>query len=108
MKTRLYVEFVLPTKIIKRRKWFLSSCPLLDVHSQGATKRKALDNLREALRLFLVTCFERGTLENVLKECGFRPIEPETKATPFPKGSMVRVPVPFYVQSNGNTTECHA
>jgi len=61
----------LPFVVKKRQKWYLSSCPLLDVHSQGPTREEAIDNLKEALSLFLTSCFERGTLDKVLKQCGF-------------------------------------
>jgi predicted RNase H-like HicB family nuclease len=63
----------LPCKITKCEKWFLATCPILDVHSQGETEKKAKKNLIEALFLFSISCFERGTLDTVLKDCGFRP-----------------------------------
>ena len=64
-------EFRLPYEVKKRRKWYLAVCPSLDVASQGPTREKALDNLRDAIRGFLVDCFERGTLEEVLQQAGF-------------------------------------
>jgi len=45
-------------------------CPPLDVMSQGATEHEARENLAEAVQLFIESCFERGTLDQVLKECG--------------------------------------
>jgi len=44
--------------------------------------RKALDNLAEALYLFLRSCFERGMLGQVLKEAGLRPASLQSH---FPK-----------------------
>jgi len=41
------------------------------VHSQGKTEVQAKKNLIEALSLFLESCHERGTLDAMLKECGF-------------------------------------
>ena len=64
-------EFRLPYEMKKRRKWYLAVCPSLDVASQGPTKEKALENLRDAIRGFLADCFERGTLEEVLRQAGF-------------------------------------
>jgi len=58
----------LPFKITKRAKWFLATCPILDVHSQGETEKKAKENLVEALSLFFISCFERRTLDAVLKK----------------------------------------
>ena len=48
-------------------KYFVSCCPVLDEWSQGETKQKAEDNLKEAIQMFLYNCFERGTLHKVLK-----------------------------------------
>ena len=64
-------EFHLPYVLKKRQKWYLSVCPSLDIASQGATKEKALENLRDAIRGFLADCFERGTLDEVLQQAGF-------------------------------------
>ena len=52
----------------KKGKWFISSCNLLDVHSQGHTREQAELNLKDALATFLLSCYERGTLEIVLRE----------------------------------------
>jgi predicted RNase H-like HicB family nuclease len=55
------------------RGMYISSCDLLDVHSQGRSEKEALDNLVEALQLFVETCYEQGTLEQVLKAQGLLP-----------------------------------
>lgn len=60
----------LPITIKKKAKIYISSCPPLDVTTQGNSKEEAKKNLIEALKLFLISCFERGTLDVVLKECG--------------------------------------
>jgi predicted RNase H-like HicB family nuclease len=63
-----------PAAVRQEGKWFYSSCPVLDVHSQGLSKEEALGNLIEALQLFVESCFERGTLDQVLRESGFSPV----------------------------------
>jgi predicted RNase H-like HicB family nuclease len=65
------MEFILPVRVRKKGKWFVSSCQLLDVHSQGRTRAEAERNLQDALSSFLSSCFERGTLDDVLRESGF-------------------------------------
>jgi len=67
------IEFELPAKIRKKGAWFISSCPLLDVFSQGRTRSEAENNLVDALASFLTSCYERGTLDAVLRETGFLP-----------------------------------
>ena len=102
------VKVQLPAVIIKKEKWFTANCPILDVISQGETEEKAKANLSEALALFLISCFERGTLDAVLKSCGFKPIHnlpaPEAKQD---ESDYVDVPLPFMVDM-GDPHRCHA
>lgn len=53
---------------------YVVTCPILDICSQGSTKKEAEKNIREAVGLFLLSCIERDTLNEVLKECGFKPM----------------------------------
>ena len=94
----LRLEFKLPMKIIKKSRWFLASCPVLDVHSQGKTEEAAKKALAEALALFLSSCFELGTLEQVLKECGFVPGHLPRRSR-APREEYVKVPLSLISQS---------
>jgi predicted RNase H-like HicB family nuclease len=93
------MEFKLPAQVKKKGKWFVSSCNLLDVHSQGHTREQAERNLQDALATFLLSCYERGTLEVVLREAGFVPEvggrQPKVKAARGRK--EVIVPLPFSI-----------
>ena len=104
------VEFNLraPIKIRKKKKWFVASCPVLDVHSQGETEEEAKKNLGEALFLFFVSCYERGTLDEGLKKCGFKvQYQIGQKKVPLmKKGSFINVPIPFYINP-AHPHECH-
>ncbi len=73
MTTRLRLEFTVPAEVREEGAYYISVCPPLDVYSQGDTEEAALVNLAEALHLFMESCFERGTLEKVLKDSGFEP-----------------------------------
>jgi predicted RNase H-like HicB family nuclease len=64
------LEFRLPARVRKKGKWYVSSCPALDVHSQGRTSAEARQNLADALAFFLESCFERGTVADVLRAAG--------------------------------------
>ena len=100
----------LPVKFTKKKKWVLASCPILDVHSQGETENRARKNLAEALSLFFVSCFERGTLDSVLKDCGFtalRPPIPPTRSHRLSREDYINVPIPFLVKQ-GTQSACHA
>ncbi len=97
METRVTFYLKLPFTVKQKRKWHVAGCPALDVFSQGASREEAEANLKEAVSLFLASCFERGTLDQVLKDCGFRPDfstggVQEDKALGF-----IEVPIPFTV-----------
>lgn len=111
MKVTVQFNARLPVKFTKKSKWHVASCPILDVHSQGETKGKAKKNLEEALSLFFISCFERGVLDAVLKDCGFRAFRPEVNQKPHgPKTSReeyLNIPIPFTVDQS-SLTACHA
>lgn len=98
----------LPFIVKKRKNWFVSSCPILDVHSQGYTKNEAIDNLIEALSLFFSTCIEMGTLENVLRECGFVYAKVSKKIKEQVGNNYIEVPIPLLYNQQAGQIECHA
>lgn len=67
--------------------------PLLDMSTQGRTLAEAIKNLVEAPQLFIVSCFERGTLDQALKELGFVPLK--AKPLDLPSAFPMAVPVPL-------------
>jgi predicted RNase H-like HicB family nuclease len=64
-------------KVKKKGSYFVAQCPALDLFSQGDTRSEAKENMKEAAGLFLISCIERGTLNQVLKECGFSVVKTE-------------------------------
>lgn len=84
------VEIKVPALVRQEGEWFISHCPVLDVTSQGKTNEEALSNLVEALQLFVQTCFEMGTLGEVLRDCGFKPDGGEKEDE---DGNMISVPL---------------
>ena len=102
MVARAEMKMKLPIKFVKKEKWYVASCPVLDVFSQGNTKKQAKDNLSEALSLFFVTCLEHGTLDGVLRDCGFRPAKRAIRRKPIAqKESYLNIPIPFLIESTG-------
>ena len=81
----------------------VARCPALDVYSQGPSHRKAVTNLADALRLFLMSCYERGTLDQVLRDSGFRPASPTRRTSTMKTASKqfdtLMVPLPFLVDT---------
>jgi len=54
-----------------RSRW-IAVCPKLDVVTQGKSADDAKRCLDEAVELWFEDCLERGTLQQALRECGFR------------------------------------
>ena len=52
-------------------KYWIGSCPSLNVSTQGESFEQAKENLKEALILFFESCLSRGTLEEVLRRAGY-------------------------------------
>ena len=76
---RLFIDFRISTQVGVRydeeTKQWVSVCPVLDLYSQGDTEEQAICNIHEAVSLFLGTCYEIGTLNQVLQERGFHRAE---------------------------------
>ncbi len=96
MQIKIQFNATLPITLSKRGRLFVASCSILDIHSQGETEPQARNNLGEALSLFFVSCFDRGVLDDVLRDCGFKavpvvqPIESDTQT-----GEFINVPILF-------------
>jgi len=107
---QVIVQIALPITVIKKRKWYVACCPTLDVHAQGDDKEKAIESLKETLELFLASCYERGVLDEVLKESGFS-VNSEATKTPkrirVPKENYVNIPL-YLLSNNPSTLQCHA
>jgi len=55
-----------------RTRW-IAVCPHLDVVTQGTSAAEAKRQLDDAVHAWFDDCIERGTLDQALRECGFRP-----------------------------------
>ena len=105
LKAKKAVRFSMnvPAVVRKDGNWFYSSCPILDVHSQGKTEKEALKNLVEALQLFAETCYEQGTFEQMLREQGF---VPGHDAKVQQDERTVNVPLPLVVRRHAEALAC--
>lgn len=92
----LQFSIELPYHIDREDDLYVSCCPILDVVSQGYSEEEAIKNLGEAVSLFIGTCFEMGTLDEVLKQCGFQPVT-RLKRHSKKSWSTFNVAIPFSV-----------
>jgi len=92
MATAIHMKMKLPIQIEREGKIYVSSCPVLDVYSQGDSEKEAKKNIVEALSIFLASCFEHGTLESVLKQSGFKQVKFSDKPLNI-QGEYVDIPI---------------
>lgn len=108
MKSAILVEIALPATVRQQDKWWLANCPALDVCSQGPSREEALVNLEDAVVFFIESCFERGTLFDVLREAGFERA-PEEQVADWARGQeddtlSIRVPLPFVIAERAQSS----
>jgi predicted RNase H-like HicB family nuclease len=102
MQVLVQAEFKFFGVIKKEDGWYIAHCPPLDLTTQGRTQSEAKKNLIEASQLFVVSCFERGTFEQAMRELGWQVVAGAAvqrgKAPPpvLPRGGFrFPVPIPF-------------
>ena len=67
----LAMEIEFTTRIFKEGRAFVAHALELDVASCGSSKQRAVQNLKEAVRLFLEEAERMGTLAQILEEAGY-------------------------------------
>ena len=98
------LQFNLFGVLKKVGEWYIAHCPPLDITTQGRTAAEARQNLTEASELFLISCVERGALDQALRELGFVKIQKMTRRLPDNAFRMT-IPLPLRFQKN---SPCHA
>lgn len=102
MTVRFHLD--VPVCVKQEGGWYIAGCFPLDVFSQGKTEAEAVNNLVEALQVFIGSCFKRGTLEQALKELGFKPSS--HKGAPHDGNRIVSVPLPMLATRNVEAFAC--
>ncbi len=91
MADTVSISFELRCRVYEAEEGLWSAgCPVLDVHSQGANREDAKHALHEAVELFIESCIERNTLDEVLRDCGFRVLPSGIPAPPDAERISVR------------------
>ena len=100
MKMAIRAFLQLPYTTKTENGWIIASCDLLDIHSQGKSRGEAAARLKEEIELFIECCYKGGTLNHILKECGFDKIDSgdeldEAVTGEIPGEEIVAVSVPL-------------
>ncbi len=103
MRITVQAKFTLFGVVKREGDWYIAHCPPLDITTQGRTLGEAKKNLVEASELFIISCLERGTLEQAMRELGFVPFK--AKPRNIPNAFPIAIPVSFGFEKN---LPCHA
>ena len=101
MEATVQAEFRLFGTLKHEGEWYIAHCPPLDVTTQGRTEDEARHNLVEACELFVISCLERGTFDQALRELGWHVVNGDLTKSARPLTSVPHdafsfsVPVPF-------------
>ena len=89
------MEIQFTTRMFKEGRTFVAQALELDVSSCGGSKEKALQNLKEAVRLFLEEAGKMGTLEQILEEAGYSKRKSKLASPNFISVQRVTLPLPL-------------
>jgi len=99
MRKPVQAEFTLFGVIQRKGDWYVAHCPPLDITTQGRSSTEAKENLKEACSLFMVSCFERGTFEQAMRELGWSVANGSSsgkRSAKVPAGAFhFPIPIPF-------------
>lgn len=98
MKVMVQAEFKLFGVMKREGDWYIAHCPPLDLTTQGKTSAEAKKNMVEASELFIMSCLERGTLDQALKELGLAPLK--TKPVNIANAFPIAIPIPFGLEKS--------
>jgi predicted RNase H-like HicB family nuclease len=113
MQALLTAKFQLFGVLKQENGWHIAHCPPLDITTQGRTEAEAKKNLVEASELFVVSCFERGTFEQALRELGWhvmggRAMRDNGGEPPKVPSGGFEFPVPVPFRFDKAASGCHA
>ena len=89
------MEIQFTTQIFKEGRAFVAYTRELDLSSCGGTQQKALQNLKEAVRLFLDEAEKMGTLDQILEEAGYLRRKSKLQGPKFITTQRLSLPLPL-------------
>lgn len=98
------LQFNLFGTMKREGEWYFAHCPPLDLTTQGRTAVEARRNLLEASELFLISCVERGALDQALRELGFVHVQKSSHRLPD-NAFRMEIPLPLRFEKSA---ACHA
>lgn len=84
MTQGIEIKVTVPVEIYWDEEVYVARCPSFKISSQGDTVEEARNNIEEAISILIEDCIESGTLEEVLKDCGWKPASASSKSLAAP------------------------
>jgi predicted RNase H-like HicB family nuclease len=89
------MEIQSTTQIFKEGRTFVAHTRELDLSSCGGSRQKALQNLKEAVRLFLEEAEKMGTLQQILEGAGYLKRKSKLQGPKLIATQRVSLPLPL-------------
>jgi predicted RNase H-like HicB family nuclease len=89
------MELQFTTQVFKESAMFVAHSSELDISSCGDTEQKALENLKEAVTLFLEEADKLGTVNQILQEAGFVKRNDKLEGPQFVSTTRISLPLPL-------------
>jgi predicted RNase H-like HicB family nuclease len=72
---KLHIEVSLPVSILKEGRYFVAHTPALDLSTSGGSFEEVKRRFGEVVQIFFEELLEKGTLEEVLSDLGWRKVQ---------------------------------
>lgn len=95
MKTQMHMQ--LGVEIIKQGKVYIAYARALDLSTCAKTQRAAKKNFEEIVEIFIDELVEKGTLESVLNDLGWKKIKKQWEPPKVVSFSKIDLPLPVSV-----------
>ena len=89
------MEIQFTTQIFKEGRTFVAHTRELDLSSCGGTRQRALQNLKQAVALFLEEADKMGTLPQILEEAGYLKRKTRLQGPKLIATQRVSLPLPL-------------
>jgi predicted RNase H-like HicB family nuclease len=74
---KIHLRFSLPVSILREGKYFIAYTPALDLSTSGKNFEEVKERFGEVVQIFFDELLEKGTLDEVLSELGWRRVKKE-------------------------------
>lgn len=93
--SKVMLEFNLPVSFIRENKGIVAYSPALDLSTSAKSHREARKRFSEIVNIFFEELIKRGTLEEVLKDLGWKRVRAEWTPPVIisQESQTIRVPV---------------